>query len=80
MLIEGLSLMAAGMGMVFSFLILLVLIMMASARIFKHFSGPLEAPSSDKLSNEKEPCQSKKDLAEIAIAIAVAGTRHDKQE
>ena len=72
--------MAAGMGMVFSFLILLVLIMTVSARFLNRFFSPLENPPSDSISSEKPPGRSKEDLAEIAIAIALAENRRDRRE
>ncbi|MBN2185637.1 MAG: OadG family protein [Candidatus Krumholzibacteriota bacterium] len=80
MLTEGLGLMAAGMGMVFSFLTLLVLVMMASARIFKHFPGPADSPPPGGISVKKEGRGSKKNLAEVAIAIAVARARRERRE
>ena len=80
MLTEGLGLMAAGMGMVFSFLILLVLIMMASSKFLNRFFSPLEDLPSDCISSNNEPGRSKEDLAEIAVAIALAESRHDKRE
>ena len=79
MLSEGLGLMAAGMGMVFAFLILLVLVMKASAKLFSHFPG-----SPDKITakhcaetgnaSHRKPHR-KPELEEIAAAIAAAKAR-----
>lgn len=70
MIVEGLGLMVAGMGVVFAFLALLVFAMKISAKVLKRFTdadvmgGPLE----------KQPTavfrQAGDDLAEIAVAIA----------
>ncbi|MBN2071097.1 MAG: OadG family protein [Candidatus Krumholzibacteriota bacterium] len=75
MLTEGLGLMAAGMGMVFAFLLLMVLVMNVSARIFRHFSVmPADLPS-DSGNEERRPDNSTGNPAEIALAIALAVTR-----
>ena len=62
---EALRLLVVGMGTVFSFLTLLVLVMYVSARLLSRFEDPVvEAPG-------KVPGVAAKD-AEIALAIAVA--------
>ena len=75
MIAEGLGLLAAGMGMVFAFLTLLVFIMVLSAKLFSRFPD---------LSAEKRPKrpprsggtpQTNEDLGEIAAAVAAATAR-----
>ena len=62
---EALRLLVVGMGTVFSFLTLLVLVMYVSARLLSRFEDPVvEAPG-------KVPGVAAND-AEIALAIAVA--------
>ncbi len=72
MLAEGLGLMAAGMGMVFSFLILLVLVMKASARLFSHFPDSPEKLIANHRAGTGNVSHRKLDLEEIAAAIAAA--------
>ena len=62
---EALRLLVVGMGTVFSFLTLLVLVMYGSARLLSRFEDPVvEAPGT-------LPVNASND-AEIALAIAVA--------
>ena len=62
---EALRLLVVGMGTVFSFLTLLVLVMYGSARLLSRFEDPVvEAPGA-------LPVNASTD-AEIALAIAVA--------
>ncbi len=75
MLAEGLGLMVAGMGMVFSFLALLVLVMMVSAKFFNRFSAPVQVENSQVASEAAGPHRADGDLVEIAIAIAAAKAR-----
>ncbi|MBN2716014.1 MAG: OadG family protein [Deltaproteobacteria bacterium] len=58
---EGLELMVAGMGVVFLFLTLMVLVMSISAGILKRFDKPVEATQT---AGAGDP------LAEVAVAIA----------
>lgn len=73
MLTEGLGLMVAGMGVVFSFLTLLVLTMNVTAMFFEKFADHFqdEAVPSGK-SKKVVVQQSDDELAEIAVAIAAA--------
>ena len=70
MIVEGLGLMVAGMGVVFAFLILLVYAMKISAKVLERFadadvaSGPLGKTNTAVLQ------QAGDELAEIAVAIA----------
>ncbi|WP_300667204.1 OadG family transporter subunit [Desulfoluna sp.] len=70
MIVEGLGLMVAGMGVVFAFLTLLVFAMMISAKVLKRFTDadvtgrPLGKPRAATFQ------QAGDDLAEIAVAIA----------
>lgn len=77
MVTEGLGLMAAGMGMVFAFLILLVAVMKISARIFSHFPDHQPPGHLDQISSRKKLISTKEELAEIAAAIAVTRSRSD---
>lgn len=61
---EGLELMVAGMGVVFLFLTLMVLVMNISAGILKRFDKPEEAKPQAIAGSAGDP------LAEIAVAIA----------
>lgn len=75
MIAEGFGLLAAGMGMVFAFLILLVFVMKASARMFRH----LPTPSLEKIAaaapEPAGPAAPQEALAEIAAAVAAARAR-----
>lgn len=70
MIVEGLGLMVAGMGVVFAFLTLLVFAMKISAKVLERFadadvlSGPLGKTKTAVLQ------QAGDELAEIAVAIA----------
>ena len=75
MLSEGFGLMAAGLGMVFAFLTLLVLMMKLSAGLFKKI--PVSPPENIKASlplHGKENVRNL-NLEEIAVAIAAARSR-----
>lgn len=72
MLTEGLGLMVAGMGVVFAFLTLLVLTMMASAKFFDRFSDYFQSETPEEKPRTAGIQQSDSGLAEIAIAIAAA--------
>ena len=65
MMTEGIQLMIIGMGVVFSFLILLVLAMQASAAFFKKFGHlfPEEITAA-------KPTKKVQDLSDVAVAIA----------
>lgn len=71
-LLQGLVLLVAGMGIVFAFLALLVFIMNGSAKIVPHFNSilPDEAPKK-----KSAPRAAASDDATIALAIAVARSR-----
>ena len=62
---EGLELMVAGMGVVFLFLTLMVLVMNISAGILKRFEKPEEAIQKTGARAAGDP------MAEVAVAIAV---------
>ncbi|BCS98004.1 hypothetical protein DSLASN_36360 [Desulfoluna limicola] len=70
MIVEGLGLMVAGMGVVFAFLTLLVYAMKISAKVLERFadaevkSGPLGTTKTAVIQ------QAGDELAEIAVAIA----------
>lgn len=70
MIVEGLGLMVAGMGVVFAFLALLVYAMKISAKVLERFTdaevtgGPLEKQTTAVFQ------QAGDDLTEIAVAIA----------
>lgn len=64
---EGINLMLAGMGVVFMFLILLVIVMNISAAILKRFDKPEELTAGN--GGAADP------LAQVAVAIA-AVKRH----
>lgn len=72
MFAEGLGLMAAGMGMVFAFLILLVLVMKASARLFSHFPDSPDRLITNPRAGTGKVSHKNLDLEEIAAAIAAA--------
>jgi oxaloacetate decarboxylase gamma subunit len=75
MIVEGLGLMLAGMGVVFAFLTLLVFAMKISAKVLERFadadvtSGPLGTTNTAVLQ------QAGDHLAEIAVAIAAVKAR-----
>ena len=75
MITEGLGLLAAGMGMVFAFLILLVLIMNLSAKLFSRIpdTPPGRRPEDPLRSGGTR--QSNEDHGEIAAAVAAAAAR-----
>ncbi len=81
MLLQGLVLMVVGLFMVFSFLLLLVLILMASEKIIPRFSHIL--PDEQSVSKGRRPAPAgsavpARDTDEqIAVAIAVA-TAHSQ--
>ncbi|MBU8920472.1 MAG: OadG family protein [Bacteroidales bacterium] len=75
MLAEGLGLMAAGMGMVFAFLVLLVLVMMASTRLFSHFPDSPDKDITRPDAGTGNGSHRKIDLKEVAAAIAAAKAR-----
>ena len=67
-MLEALRLLVVGMGTVFSFLTLLVLVMQGSARVFARFEDPvIESAPKNTVAGA--------DDAEIALAIAVAEQR-----
>lgn len=72
MIIEGLGLMIAGMGVVFAFLTLLVAAMKISAKALARFAdaeetvGPLVKPTTATTAKAND------NMAEIAVAIAAA--------
>ena len=77
MMEQGLILMAAGMGTVFSFLIIMVLAMHASSAILNRYfpdKTPPKKPNSKKSPSKKKSNQSD-DLNDVATAIAVATAR-----
>jgi oxaloacetate decarboxylase (Na+ extruding) subunit gamma len=77
MLMEGLGLMVAGMGVVFAFLTLLVLAMNASAKFFEIFADYFVEPETAPAVKPKATVvrQSEDELAAVAIAIAAAKAR-----
>ena len=76
MIAEGFGLLAAGMGMVFAFLILMVLVMMASTRLLRRFPALSRAESPGSSAVQDEPADTDDDkLAEIAAAVAAAKDR-----
>ncbi len=72
MLTEGLGLMVTGMGVVFAFLTLLVMTMLASAKFFDRFSDYFQEETPEQKPRTGGPQQSEDVLAEIAVAIAAA--------
>jgi oxaloacetate decarboxylase gamma subunit len=72
MLIEGLRLMVAGMGMVFAFLILMVLLMNASAKFFERFTEPVEEAAPVVVPHKETHQAADAGLETIAVAIAAA--------
>ena len=74
MIVEGLGLMIAGMGVVFAFLTLLVAAMKVSAKVLERFADadvtvePLVKPTTATTAKAK----AKDNMAEIAVAIAAA--------
>lgn len=66
LLMQGIVLMVIGMATVFSFLVLLILCMNASAAFFRRFAGlfPDEEQASPKSAASGDP------VAEIAVALA----------
>lgn len=77
MLMEGLGLMVAGMGVVFAFLTLLVLAMNGSAKFFEVFADYFVEPEPVTAVKPKATVvrQSEDELAAVAIAIAAAKAR-----
>ncbi len=81
MLLQGLVLMVVGLFMVFSFLLLLVFLMMACEKIIPRFSHIL--PDEPAVSKGRRPAPSgpatpTRDTDEqIAVAIAVATAQHE---
>jgi sodium pump decarboxylase gamma subunit len=75
MIAQGFGLLAAGMGMVFAFLILLVFVMKGSARLFRHLPTPSLEKISASAHEPAEPAAPSEVLAEIAAAIAAAQAR-----
>lgn len=75
MIVEGLGLLVAGMGMVFAFLIILVFIMALSAKLFRRFPdlSAEERPKHPPLSGGTR--QNNENLGEIAAAVTVAMSR-----
>lgn len=71
-LMQGLVLLVAGMGIVYAFLMLLVLVMSINAKIVPRFNSilPDEAPKK-----KPRPVAAASDDAAIALAIAVARSR-----
>jgi oxaloacetate decarboxylase gamma subunit len=61
---EGLELMVAGMGVVFLFLILMVIVMNISSFILKRFDKPQELPAGAGGTPDQ--------LTQVAVAIAAA--------
>lgn len=70
MLIEGLRLMVAGMGMVFAFLVLMVLLMNATAMLFEKYSKPVENAEPVFVPQKEECRHSECGFETMAIAIA----------
>jgi sodium pump decarboxylase gamma subunit len=80
MLLQGLVLMVVGLFMVFSFLLLLVLILMACEKIIPRFSYIL--PDAQSISKVRRPAPSGSAAPahdadeQIAVAIAVVQNEH----
>ncbi|HSG27713.1 MAG TPA: OadG family protein [Candidatus Krumholzibacterium sp.] len=70
MLAEGLGLMAAGMGMVFAFLILLVFVMTLSARLFSRFPDSQGTEKQALTADPSSTRHSEDRLDEVAAAVA----------
>ncbi len=69
---QGLVMLIAGMGIVFSFLVVLVFVMALSAKIIPRFNHILPDPEPRKKATRQASSSSD---AEIAVAIAVAVAR-----
>jgi sodium pump decarboxylase gamma subunit len=78
MMEQGLILMAAGMGTVFAFLVIMVFAMHASSAILNRYF-PDKTPPPKKPNSKKSPPKKKSnqpgDLSDVAAAIAVATAR-----
>ena len=72
MMMQGVVLLLAGMGIVFSFLALLVCVMNVAAKIVPRFNHILPEEEPKKKSRPAAPAS---DDAAIALAIAVARSR-----
>ena len=66
---EGVELMAVGMGVVFAFLVLLVVFMTLSGTFFSKFSGLFSEPPAPTPPAPKAPSDQK---AKVAVALAAA--------
>jgi oxaloacetate decarboxylase gamma subunit len=75
MIAEGLGLLAAGMGMVFAFLTLLVFIMVLSAKLFRRFPDLSAEERSKRPPRSGGTHQTNEDLGEIAAAVVAAMAR-----
>ena len=75
---EGFELMVVGMGVVFSFLVLLVLLMQVSGALLNRLPEPEPAPQRTGGNGNKngngtgQPGQSKEASAKVAVALAAA--------
>ena len=72
MLAEGFGLMFAGMGVVFSFLILMVLLMNAAAKFFETYAHWFEEEEQVVAPRPVVVKPSEDELASVAVAIAAA--------
>ena len=75
---EGFELMVVGMGVVFSFLVLLVLLMQVSGALLNRLPEPEPAPQrtggngNGNNNGNGQPGQSKEASAKVAVALAAA--------
>ena len=69
---EGLELMIVGMGVVFSFLVLLVILMQASGALLNRLPEPEPAPQRTGGNGNGQSGQSKEASAKMAVALAAA--------
>lgn len=73
---EGFELMVVGMGVVFSFLVLLVLLMQVSGALLNRLPEPEPAPQrtggNGNNNGNGQPGQSKEASAKMAVALAAA--------
>ncbi len=72
MLAEGFGLMFAGMGVVFSFLVLMVLLMNGAAKFFETFAHWFEEEEQVVAPRQMVVKPSEDELTSVAVAIAAA--------
>ncbi len=79
---EGIKLMVVGMGMVFTFLVLMVIIISLAAKVLAPFAGCLEEPVKAKKKPAKKAVAGAADDSSIVAAIisAVHQFRQDQDK